>query len=126
MRTLVLAVVVVLAGCGGKSSDASVDAKPVALAFANHLVARDFAAANAMLATPITTAELQTSYDTMVEPIGKVKAPKLMESMTDWPEKKAGDAGWVYVAIEGESGSEAVTVVVTGAKKIRSIEWGRP
>ena len=120
----VLALVVLLTACGGKTSDDSY--KPIALQFAQHLVARDFTAAHAMLAITTTPAELQRSYDTMVEPIGKVRETKLMQSMTDWPEKQSSDLGWAYVAIEGELGSEAVTVVVTDKKKIRMLEWGRP
>jgi hypothetical protein len=124
MHALALVVLVWLTACGGKTSDDSY--KPVALQFAQHLVARDFTAAHAMLAMPATADELKKTYDTMVEPIGKVSGAKLMESMTDWPDKQSGDIGWAYVAIEGEQGSEAVTVVVTRDKKIRSIEWGRP
>ncbi|MDQ3338030.1 MAG: hypothetical protein M4D80_22935 [Myxococcota bacterium] len=119
-----LALVILLTACGGKTSDESY--KPVAVQFAQHLIARDFAAAHAMLATPMTSAQLQQSYETMIAPIGKVSGPKLTQTMTDWPEKKSGDAGWAYVAIEGEHGSEAVTVVVTRDKKIRTVEFGRP
>jgi hypothetical protein len=98
----------------------------VAMQFAQHLVARDFAAAHAMLAMPMTPAQLQQSYETMIAPIGKVSGAKVMETMTDWPEKKSGDAGWAYVAIEGEHGGEGITVVVTRDNKIRTLEFGRP
>jgi hypothetical protein len=124
MHVHALALVVLLTACGGKASDESY--KPVAVQFAQHLVAREFAAAHAMLAITTTPAELQRSYDAMVEPIGKVSGTKLVQTMTDWPQKESGDAGWAYVAIEGELGSEAVTVIVTRSKKIRMIEWGRP
>ena len=53
----------------------------------------------------------------------------VMTTMTSWPDKQAGDAEWVYVAMANDTYSEAVTVVVaqepTGLV-IRSIEWGRP
>ena len=120
----VLALLVLLTACGGKTSDESY--KPVAQQFAQHLVARDFAAAGAMLATPTPPDELKQRYEAMVAPIGKIASTQVMETMTDWPEKKSGDLGWAYVALVGETGSEAVTVVVTRDKKIRSVEWGRP
>ena len=123
MRALVL--VMLLVGCGGsKSEEVSVDFKSIAERFAKHLVAHDYAAANAMLVTPAP--DLQKQYETMVEPIGKVTGTQVMQTMTKWPDKQATDRGWVYVAINGETGSEAVTVVVTKDHKIRSVEWGRP
>jgi hypothetical protein len=50
-------------------------------------------------------------------------------SMQQWPDKKEGDVGWVYVSLIGDGCVEAVTVVVSEHEsrlKIRSIEWGRP
>jgi hypothetical protein len=122
MRALVL--VLLLAGCGGKSSDESF--KPVALQFAKHLVARDFAAAHALLAMPMTREQLQQTYEKMVEPIGKVSDAQLTRTMTDWPDKQPTDAGWAYVSIIGELGGEGLTLVITRDRKIRSIEFGRP
>jgi hypothetical protein len=52
-----------------------------------------------------------------------------MSAEDDMPDMTPADLGWVYVAISGESFSEAVTVVVTredGGAKIRELEWGRP
>jgi hypothetical protein len=49
--------------------------------------------------------------------------------MEEWPRKRPGDIGWVYVGIEGDDFIEAVTVVVAdvdGALLIREVEWGRP
>lgn len=125
MRALVL--VMLLAGCGGSKSEEAVDDsqfKPVAEQFAKLLVAHDYAAASAMLVTPAP--DLQKTYETMVEPIGAISGTQVMTTMTSWPDKQASDIGWAYVAINGETGSEAVTVVVTKDKKIRSVEWGRP
>jgi hypothetical protein len=123
MRALVLGILLtfVLTGCGGSKSDDSFH--PIAKQFAQRLVARDFTAAREMLVTP---AELQQPFEEMVEPIGKLGEVTITQTMTDWPDKQAGDAGWAYVAIAGELGSEAVTVVVTKSGKIRTVEWGRP
>ena len=122
-----LVLVLVLTACGGKTSEPSDDAlKPVALQFANRLVARDFAAAHAMLATAMTREQLQQQYDAMVAPIGNVAGAQVMQTMTEWPDKQSTDLGWAYVAINGETGGEGVTVVVTRDRKIRSIEFGRP
>ena len=49
--------------------------------------------------------------------------------MEDWPDKQPGDLAWVYVSLQGESFSEAVTVVLADTKRgarIRELEWGRP
>ena len=100
------------------------DVKLTAEQFAKHLVAHDYAAANAMLVTPAP--DLQKQYETMVESIGKVTGTQVMNTMTAWPDKQPTDTGWAYVSINGELGSEAVTVVVTRDKKIRTVEWGRP
>ena len=62
----------------------------------------------------------------MVEPIGAISGTQVMQTMTKWPDKQPSDIGWAYVAINGATGSEAVMVVVTKEKKIRTVEWGRP
>jgi hypothetical protein len=49
--------------------------------------------------------------------------------MEDWPNKEEDDIGWAYVALSGDSFSEAATVIMKledGRMVIRSIEWGRP
>src|SRR5687767_11787719 len=121
MRALVLALL--LFACGSSSSDAH---SPTALKFTKHLVARDFVAAHTMLAMPMSRDELQTKFDEMTTPIGKLGESQVMQTMTDWPDKQRGDLGWAYVAIAGEHGGEGITLVVTREHKIRSIEWGRP
>ena len=47
-------------------------------------------------------------------------------TLEDWPDRRQGDLGWVYVGISGPGFVEAVSVVVTKAGKIRQIEWGHP
>ena len=106
----------------------------VAQEFAQALIAGDFSAARLMLtpalAATMTAEALETKYREMT---GYFDSPaagvQVVTTLEEWPEKEHGDIGWAYAAIWGESGSEAVTVVVTGREgkaAIRSIEWGRP
>lgn len=47
----------------------------------------------------------------------------------DWPARRPGEVGWVYVGIHGDDFSEAVTVTITridDAYRICDVEWGRP
>ena len=62
---------------------------------------------------------------------GPIQEAQVMENfiLEDWPGKQQGDLAVVYVALSGESFSEAVTLtlVQVGAESmIRHIEWGRP
>lgn len=106
----------------------------VAAAFAEALVARDFAGAHQMLSagarTEWTPAALEAAYTKMVEYFeGPASFFQVTVVMSDWTGKIPGDVGWAYAAIAGDIASEAVTVVVhdeDGRHVIRSIEWGRP
>jgi hypothetical protein len=102
--------------------------------FANALVKGDFDRAHAMMSSSArlewTAAALGEAYGAMVE---YFEAPptlvQVVEVMSDWPGKVAGDVGWAYAAIVGDDASEAVIVVVCsegGKPLIRTIEWGRP
>lgn len=62
---------------------------------------------------------------------GPFQGAEVMEEfiLEDWPDKQPGDLAVVYVALTGESFSEAVnlTLVQTGFDiLIRHLEWGRP
>ena len=62
---------------------------------------------------------------------GPIQEAQVMENfiLEDWPGKQQGDLAVVYVALSGESFSEAVTLtlVQVGAESmIRHIECGRP
>jgi hypothetical protein len=49
--------------------------------------------------------------------------------LEQWPDKRAGDMGRVYVALTGEGFNEAVTVLLTvyeNVVKIGELDWGRP
>ena len=50
-------------------------------------------------------------------------------TLEEWPGKQAGDLAVVYVALNGDSFSEAVTLTLTQHGEealIRHLEWGRP
>ena len=50
-------------------------------------------------------------------------------SLLEWPSKRPGDIGFVYVGIVGKDFAEVVSVTVSdasGSGLIREIEWGRP
>lgn len=54
---------------------------------------------------------------------------EVITDMEAWPDKKEDDIGWAYVALSGDSFSEAVAVIVKQEDNrlvIRSLEWGRP
>lgn len=104
--------------------------------FTEHLVDRNFFAAKMLLArdlAAIDANQLKHSYERMIrllhgENTGQVDVC-VMSSERGMPGMKPEDLGWVYVAISGDTFSEAITVIVTledGDAKIRDIEWGRP
>ncbi|MCU0565260.1 MAG: hypothetical protein MUF49_01525 [Oculatellaceae cyanobacterium Prado106] len=106
----------------------------IALTFARHLVAGDFAAAHQMLTAhlrnTISLEQLQTAYEQMIA-IGQ-ELPDQVEVisvLTEWLERQEADWGWVYVAIASSHFAEGVAVVVTTEEDqgmIREITWGRP
>lgn len=106
----------------------------VARQFAEALVTGDFTAAHGMLCLSLSQEfspdNLRQTYAAMVEyGSGQPVADGYIYTMTDWPSKRPGDVGWVYVSISGEGFAEAVTVIVSeeaDALKISAIEWGRP
>ena len=103
----------------------------VALRFADALTTGSFDLAHSLLAPTLarelSVDELRTSYEHMIEyGEGPAKDAKLITTLEQWPDKAPGDLGWAYVAIIGTNYSEAVTVVVTDQRRIRTIEWGRP
>lgn len=112
------------------------DAKFVTVArqFAEALTAGDFTLAHGMLSPSLgldlSPDNLQQTYAAMVSyGSGQPVVDGYTHTMTNWPSKRPGDVGWVYVSISGEDFAEAVTVIVSeeaGVLKISAIEWGRP
>lgn len=127
-------------GVDAPEADAEPDlAALIAQTFAELLVDGDFRAARSMLAKDLKhleAADLEREYREMIGQYGEEgdALPDdlevcVMSSETGMPEMEVADLGWVYVAINGDGFSEAVTVTVTreqGEMKIRTLEWGRP
>jgi hypothetical protein len=62
---------------------------------------------------------------------GPLQGAEVIEEFTleDWPDKQPDDLAVVYVALNGESFSEAVTLTLAQYDEeilIRHLEWGRP
>lgn len=108
----------------------------VAIAFASALVDGDFTRAKALLSPELrmryTTNALRAKFYRMISySDGEPQSIYYDEEFQgeDWPDKREGDVGWVYVGIDGDGFVEAVSVVVAkidGQLFIREIEWGRP
>ena len=127
-----------LCGCSNQGDIMEKDSKEITLStgnqFASALVENRYSDACSML-----TAELQKSWppekleSRYKEMIAYGGEPVIVDGhtafMDNWPDKKTGDIGWVYVSVSGNTFGEAVTLIVTiemGEPKIRNIEWGRP
>jgi hypothetical protein len=106
----------------------------VANQFAEDLAKGDFEGAHALLTAGaklrLPPSELQKQYRAMTDyGSGPATHVQVVQDFASWPGKQRNDVGWVYVAISGDTFSEAVTVVVSrenGLDAIRSVEWGRP
>lgn len=109
----------------------------IAQTFAELLVEGDFKSARTLLAKELKSmraADLESAFKEMVgqedddEPVEDLEVC-VMSCDKDLPDMRPEDVGWVYVAINGDGFSEAVTVMVTREKdelRIRELEWGRP
>lgn len=110
----------------------------IALAFAQAMVENQFAEAHQLMSTSaqqtLTVVDLEKKYANMAayfsQPANHVE---VIEALSDWPGKLAGDVAWVYVSIDNGSQAEAVSVtleqVINSAANeilIREIIWGRP
>jgi diadenosine tetraphosphatase ApaH/serine/threonine PP2A family protein phosphatase len=105
-----------------------------ALEFARALADGKYQQAHRQLSTTLASrtdaGELEARYTAMIAYGGSpVAVVQVMTEMEHWPAKQSGDVGWAYVAMAGDTFSEAVTVVVAREGDrlvIRDIEWGRP
>jgi hypothetical protein len=116
------------------ASDTPAPFAELALAFAQALVAEDYDAAQAMLADDLrATLDARTLGARYEDLIGEGDGPPIdvsvVSTLTQWPEREAGDLGWACVGIAGDDYVEGIAVVVArqgATAKIRAIEWGRP
>jgi hypothetical protein len=109
----------------------------VGVAFASALVDGDFARAESLLAPDLRQrlgqVPLRENFYGMFRGYADGEPRRIHADeefqLEQWPGKRPGDVGWVYVGIEGDDFVEAVTVVVAfveGRLLIRQVEWGRP
>lgn len=105
-----------------------------AAAFVRAIAAGDADAAHKMLssqlAADVAAPQLSTQFASLAQDMGGVTGiGQAMVILEEWPDMSAEDRAMVYVPLEGDEFSEAITVTVSerdGALCISSIEWGRP
>ena len=110
--------------------------RDIAQAFGDCLVRQDHAAAHALLARELqssaTPEAIGNAVATMIAyAAGPIRVAQVMDDciLEDWPGKRPGDLAVVYVALNGDSFSEAVTLTLAQYGEdilIRQLEWGRP
>ena len=108
----------------------------VALQFGRAISRCDYAAAHSLLTRGARAAHSPESLKHTAEEMiavgdGPITDVELVSEciLEDWPNKQAGDVGYVYVSLAGDGFCEAVTVTLTsedGDIRIRELAWGRP
>ena len=110
------------------------DVTNIAAAFARAIHAGETDAAHAMLSADcgrtVSASELADEYNVLAEDMGGVtRIGDATVILEDWPGKADADRAMVYVPLEGDVFSEAVTVTVSESGdefRISGVEWGRP
>lgn len=110
------------------------DVIEVGTEFVRALAAGDATAAHekltGQLASDVTAADLLAEFEALAEDLGGVTGiGQAMVILTEWPGMSEDDRAMVYVPIEGDTFSEAVTLKVSEIDNnflVSSIEWGRP
>lgn len=110
------------------------DVTGLAALFARALVNGESESAHEMLSDTFRQAtapsDLSKQFDLLAEEMGGVTGigePMLI--LEEWPNMSANDRAMVYVPLEGDVFSEAVTVTICAIDdglRISNIEWGRP
>lgn len=106
----------------------------IATRFAKALASGDAGAAHAILsqdlAAKVSAADLSSHYDALAEDMGGITGVgQPMVILEEWPDMSAHDLAMLYVPLEGDEFSEAISVTVSKIDDslcISSIEWGRP
>jgi len=105
-----------------------------AATFVRAIAAGDTDAAHKMLSRPlsadVTAPDLLAEFQALADEMGGVTGiGEPMVILEEWPDMTADDRAMVYVPLEGDTFSEAITATVAeidNALCISSIEWGRP
>lgn len=110
------------------------DVTKIVAEFARALASGDTSTAHEILsrefAEKLTAVELSSNFNSLTEDMGGVTGiGQPMVILEEWPDMSAHDQAMVYVPLEGDEFSEAITVTVSNIEDvscISSIEWGRP
>ena len=110
------------------------DETEFAASFASAIVDGDAAAAHKMLSDDvrlsIAATDLSAQFDSLAKDMGGVTGiGEPMVILEEWPNMLANDRAMIYVPLEGDVYSEAITVTISAvndALYISSVEWGRP
>lgn len=110
------------------------DLTEFAAAFARKVVDGDTSSAHAMLSDALanvtTAADLSSQFDVLADDMGGVTGVgEPIVILEEWPGMAADDRAMVYVPLEGDVFSEALTVAIAAGDdglRISNIEWGRP
>ena len=110
------------------------DVMETAAAFVRAIAAGDSDTAHKMLsdqlATDVAASDLSAEFESLAEDMGGVTGiGQPMVILEEWPDMSEEDRAMVYVPLEGDEFSEAITVTISEydhALRISSIEWGRP
>jgi hypothetical protein len=110
------------------------DVVEIAARFAAALFADDPDSAYALLSDELrgelAATELSSQFAALADDMGGVTGiGQATVILQEWPDKSKHDRAMVYVPLEGDEFSEAITVKVSEIDRvlgISSIEWGRP
>ena len=109
------------------------DIREFAAAFVRDIVDGNADSAHGMLSDALaqvpTPADLSGNLNLLAEDMGGVNGiGEPMVILEEWPNMSADDRAIVYVPLEGDVFSEAVTVTIASVDdglRISNIEWGR-
>lgn len=110
------------------------DITEFASAFVREIVDGNMDNAHGMLSDALaqltTAADLSGHFDLLAEEMGGVTGVgEPMVILEEWPNMSADERAMVYVPLEGDVFSEAVTVSIAAVDdgwRISNVEWGRP
>jgi hypothetical protein len=110
--------------------------RAIAQLFGDCLASNEYAAAWALLAEPLKSAATPEAIKNAVATMtayasGPIREVQVMDEFTleDWPDMQLEDLAVVYIALNGDSFSEAVRLTLAQYGEevlIRALVWGRP